>query len=435
MTINDNSTKSINAAIIDLQNQIKQLQHKIGILSKNQLKEDDIEFPGKVEYADEAGKAKEADHAKTADTAKYTSETENAIHAGYADNATNATQDGSGNVITDTYATKTELTSGLSGKANTSHNHSAADITSGTLAVERGGTGQTTQADINKAIVGELPEGNDIVTDGTMFVSSWASDNGFADTNAINVPYKRKFSRVWEYIKGKISSVLGITNNKHIIKGETVDTNTYEDANPKLVFINSDGSQNASLTFTDYDSVQAPASVTLNGNQGGEYFIAPNIKATGKFYGSLDGTADNATKIVPSYTRKTITAVSTATIKYIKVADCEWYQTGTMEVHLFGANFEDTLIINYGGGNGLFPMLCGCYTSNNNNIISAIAQKGSTWTDNYSIWIKISQINTVTVDVAVLRGSCTINISETTTEPTNISKWNVGRGYWGTFNS
>ena len=296
MTINDNSTKSINAAIIDLQNQIKQLQHKIGILSNNQLKENDIEFPDKVEYADEAGKAKEADHAKTADTAKYTSETENAVRARYADNATKATQDVSGNVITDTYATKTELTSGLSGKADTSHNHSAADITSGTLAVERGGTGQTTQADINKAIVGELPEGNDVVTDGTMFVSSWASDNGFADTNATNVPYKRKFSLVWEYIKGKISSVLGITNNKHIIKGETLDTNTYEDANPKLVFINSDGSQNASLTFTDYDAVQAPASVTLNGNQGGEYFIAPNIKATGKFYGSLDGTADNATK-------------------------------------------------------------------------------------------------------------------------------------------
>lgn len=109
MTINDNSTKSINAAIIDLQNQIKQLQHKIGILNKNQLKEEDIEFPGKVEYADEAGKAKEADHAKTADTAKYTSETENAVHAGYADNATKATQDGSGNVITDTYAKKSEV--------------------------------------------------------------------------------------------------------------------------------------------------------------------------------------------------------------------------------------------------------------------------------------------------------------------------------------
>lgn len=224
MTINDNSTKSINAAIIDLQNQIKQLQHKIDILNNNQLKEEDIEFPGKVEYADEAGKAKEADHAKTADTAKYTSETENAVHARYADSATKATQDGSGNVITDIYATKTELTSGLSGKANMSHNHSAADITSGTLAVERGGTGQTTQADINKAFVGELEEETSDVTDGTMFVSSYASDNGFADTNAVNVPYKRKFSRVWEYIKGKISSVLGLTASNYGGKANTAGT-------------------------------------------------------------------------------------------------------------------------------------------------------------------------------------------------------------------
>ena len=441
MTINDNSTKSINAAIIDLQNQIKQLQYKIGILSKNQLKEDDIEFPGKVEYADEAGKAKEADHAKTADTAKYTSETENAVHAGYADIATKATQDGSGNVITDTYATKTELTSGLSGKANTSHNHSAADITSGILPIARGGTGQTTQAGINKAFVGELEEGNDVVTDGTMFVSSYASDNGFADTNAVNVPYKRKFSRVWEYIKGKISSVLGITNNKHIIQGLTVNTNTYEDANPKLVFSNSDGSQNASLTFTDFDAVQYHASITMNGNQGGEYFIAPNIKATDKFYGNLSGkadtaeTADYANGIVPKFTRKTTTTVSTFTTKYIKLADCTWNESGTMEVYLYGENFEDTLIINYGGGNAIIPMLCGCYSCNNNNVKSAIVQKGSFWNDNYSIWIKITQLTSCTVNVAVLRGSCTINISETTTEPTNISEWNIGRGFWGTFNS
>lgn len=433
MTINDNSTKSINAAIIDLQNQIKQLQHKIDILSKNQLKEDDIEFPGKVEYADEAGKAKEADHAKTADTAKYTSETENAVHAGYADIATKATQDASGNVITDTYATKSELTNGLSGKANTSHNHSTADITSGTLAVERGGTGQTTQAGINKAIVGELSEGNDVVTDGTMFVSSCASDNGFADTNATNVPYKRKFSRVWEYIKGKISSVLGITNNKHIIQGETVDTNTYADTNPKLVFINADGSQNASLTYTDYDLVQKPASLTLNGNQGGEYFIAPNIKATDKFYGNLSGTADNANKIVPKYTTKYIDTVGVPTIKYIKLADCMWNEAGTMVVYLKGDNFEDSLIINFGGGHALEPMLCGHYTSNNKSVRSVIAQKGSEWYGNYSIWIKILQLTTCAVSVAVLTGSCTINISETTTAPTNVINWDIDRGYWGTF--
>ena len=44
----------------------------------------------------------------------------NATNATNAANATKATQDASGNVITSTYATKNELSSGLSGKANTS---------------------------------------------------------------------------------------------------------------------------------------------------------------------------------------------------------------------------------------------------------------------------------------------------------------------------
>lgn len=43
-----------------------------------------------------------------------------ATNADNATNATKATQDASGNVITSTYATKNELTSGLNGKANTS---------------------------------------------------------------------------------------------------------------------------------------------------------------------------------------------------------------------------------------------------------------------------------------------------------------------------
>lgn len=182
MTINDNSTKSINAAIIDLQNQIKQLQYKIDILNKNQLKEDDIEFPGKVEYADEAGKAKEADHAKTADTAKYTSETENAVHAGYADIATKATQDGSGNVITDTYATKTELTSGLSGKANTSHNHTKSQITDFPSSLPaNGGTADYANAPTGFVKTPETNWGNkdgEFITDWETVKSTNASNHG-----------------------------------------------------------------------------------------------------------------------------------------------------------------------------------------------------------------------------------------------------------------
>ena len=167
-------------------------------------------------------------------------------------------------------------------------------VDAGVQTVANGGTGVTTQADINRAFIGNLDTGESDVTDGTEFVSSWASDNGFAETaEAVNTPYKRQFVKVWNYIKGKISSVLGLTannygdiqigsgnttGNKLTIRGLCVSSNSYTDANPKLVFMDDDGSQNISLTFTDFDAVQAPASLTLNGNQGNEYFIAPNIK-------------------------------------------------------------------------------------------------------------------------------------------------------------
>lgn len=74
----------------------------------------------------------------------------------------------------------------------------------------------------------------------------------------------------------------GVTGSKLTIQGNAVSSNSYTDANPKLEFKNDDGSQNISLTFTDADAVQAPASLTLNGNQGNEYFIAPCIKANNK---------------------------------------------------------------------------------------------------------------------------------------------------------
>ena len=70
--------------------------------------------------------------------------------------------------------------------------------------------------------------------------------------------------------------------NKLTLHGRTVSSNSYTDTNPKLEFKNNDNSQNISLTFTDFDAVQAPASLTLNGNQGNEYFIAPCIKANSK---------------------------------------------------------------------------------------------------------------------------------------------------------
>ena len=59
--------------------------------------------------------------------------------------------------------------------------------------------------------VGTLAEATGTVTDGTMFITSYASDNGFADTNAVNVPYKRKASCLYNYLKNKLTAGTGIS--------------------------------------------------------------------------------------------------------------------------------------------------------------------------------------------------------------------------------
>ena len=63
--------------------------------------------------------------------------------------------------------------------------------------------------------VSQLPEGTSTVTDGTMFITSWASNSGFADTNAVNVPYKRKAIHLWEYIKAKTDSLYATKGHTH----------------------------------------------------------------------------------------------------------------------------------------------------------------------------------------------------------------------------
>ena len=55
--------------------------------------------------------------------------------------------------------------------------------------------------------ISQLEEGTSVVTDGTMFITSWASNSGFADTNAVNIPYKRKAIHLWNYIKTKTDSL------------------------------------------------------------------------------------------------------------------------------------------------------------------------------------------------------------------------------------
>ena len=213
MTINKNSVEQINVALLDMDKKIKSALSNGTSASdfKNlEASVDNIKRtlgeakaglePGKTYDINISGNAATADKATTATTAEI------ATTATTAETATNAT-------TAETATTANKVSNALTVNGKTYNGSEAVDA--GVQTVANGGTGVTTQADINKAFIGNLETGESDVTDGTEFVSSWASDDGFAYAEAVNTPYRRKFIKVWNYIKGKISSVLGLTKDNY----------------------------------------------------------------------------------------------------------------------------------------------------------------------------------------------------------------------------
>lgn len=91
-----------------------------------------------------------------------------------------------------------------------SHNHSAENITTGILPIERGGTGKSTAAEALSVLASSstTPTTSDITADGTKILSSNSSgswDNVYA-TTALSV---------WNYVKGKLKTVIGLDENSY----------------------------------------------------------------------------------------------------------------------------------------------------------------------------------------------------------------------------
>ena len=120
----------------------------------------------------------------------------------------------------------TGLTDALAGKASTIHSHgeitNAGTIENDTTPVKEDRPVFADSSDSNKvkkgtfegfhkAMVSQMSDGTADVVDGTEFLSSYASTNGFEDSSAPNQIFKRPFVKVWNYIQSKINSVLGLT--------------------------------------------------------------------------------------------------------------------------------------------------------------------------------------------------------------------------------
>ena len=106
------------------------------------------------------------------------------------------------------------LNTAMETKADIGHKHSAADITSGTMSTDRlpvvpiskGGTGKTTAKAANNAICGGLAQDDGSLGDTTLFAGVY--QNPSDSTGGL---YKRTALTVWNYVLGKIRSVLGFT--------------------------------------------------------------------------------------------------------------------------------------------------------------------------------------------------------------------------------
>ena len=208
--------------------------------------------------------------------------------------ATKATQDGNGNTISDTYLRK-DFDS-VSQNVSFDGSVEVDDFTAGTLLVSGA-------ARFANGLIGNLNGNASTATKlATARKIGNASFDGSADITLAQIGASA-VGHTHSYLPLSGGTVTGTVT----IKGTTTNSNFYGSTNPKIRFDNPDSSQNLELIYTDNDIVQKPSSLTLIGNQGGEYFIAPNIKATGSFYGSLSGNASTATSASKLTTARNIT--------------------------------------------------------------------------------------------------------------------------------
>lgn len=81
------------------------------------------------------------------------------------------------------------------------------------ISVAKGGTGATTANAAANSFINSLELGADVPKDDDYYVCQWAGGNS---ETPVNTAYTRRpISKLWEYIKGKISSVLGLTATQY----------------------------------------------------------------------------------------------------------------------------------------------------------------------------------------------------------------------------
>ena len=175
-----------------------------------------------VEHADTATSADTATTATTATSANLskTLDTVNGdklqIGSGTAQNVTNAKHATSADTAT-TAETANKVKNALTVNGKTYDGSSA--VNAGVQTVANGGTGATTANAAANSFINSLTTGDSVPVDNDYYVSQYV--NGGTNTTTY---HRRPVSKLWEYIKGKISSVLGLTATNYGGKASTAGT-------------------------------------------------------------------------------------------------------------------------------------------------------------------------------------------------------------------
>ena len=108
----------------------------------------------------------------------------------------------------------------------------------GTLAVANGGTGATTTKGAQKSLLSDMQTETTEMDDSTEFVMKYGTP-----TDTKGALFKRSATLVWNYIKGKISSVLGLTATAYGGKASTAEIadKTVNDITLNIPFVQESG--------------------------------------------------------------------------------------------------------------------------------------------------------------------------------------------------
>lgn len=159
------------------------------------------------------------DHVHPTDTSRQAKITASGILKGDGSGGVSAATAGTDYVAAETdptvpswakAASKPTYTASEVGAAEASHDHDAGDITSGTLAVGRGGTGQTSAVNAANAFANALTTGSSAPVDADYYIAQYAGGGTSTTTY-----HRRPHSALWTYIKGKADALYAAISHSH----------------------------------------------------------------------------------------------------------------------------------------------------------------------------------------------------------------------------